>query len=441
LDVEVKFINANFKTYPCPRCGTDSPRHDKAVRHGIDIGLERPMLLVIELGVYRCPKCRKKRTFRTPLAFLGPHEIYVKRCRQKVVETIDLDQMPIGRAADRVKRDFNIAIVPSTAWEWYHERRPTLEEIGEYEHLVVASFSGVICVDELYDGGYGVLCARDPLNGRTIAYELCEHVNQEEVTKFFRRLKAMGIEAEVAVTDDSPLYPKAIKAVWKACKQQLCRFHWTKNVISEVNKGVRDYRESLPKPEKRAKRGRPKKDEALLQAAAEAAQSARDAVRKARYNLVARRENLDDKQQERLAVVLANHPPLREVRAFMDDFYAIFDGKPRPSEAEWRRRRLLANPAYAASPHLKAALDILKDDAKFEKVALYLHFANLNSTSNDVERDNRGYRKHQKAHYRFRSKESIQTLLDHRLVRMAPTAANKLKKRFGNPNWAKKKPA
>jgi len=39
---------------------------------------------------------------------------------------------------------------------------------------VVASFSGVICVDELYDDKYAALCARDPLNGQTIAYELCE---------------------------------------------------------------------------------------------------------------------------------------------------------------------------------------------------------------------------------------------------------------------------
>jgi len=149
------------------------------------------------------------------------------------------------------------------------ERRSTfMRKIGEYEHLVVASFSGVICVDELYDDKYAVLCARDPLNGQTIAYELCERVNQEEVTKFFRRLKAMGIKAEVAVTDDSALYPKAIKAVWQACKHQLCKFHWTKNIVTEVNRGVRKYREGLPKPAKRAKPGRPKKSEGPIQAVA-----------------------------------------------------------------------------------------------------------------------------------------------------------------------------
>jgi hypothetical protein len=64
------------------------------------------------------------------------------------------------------------------------------------------------------------------------------------------------------------------------------------------------------------------------------------------------------------------------------------------------------------------------------------------STSNDVERDNRGFRKHQKAHYRFRSKESIQILLDRRLVSAGPPiTAEQLKRRFGNPNWIKKKVA
>jgi hypothetical protein len=234
---------------------------------------------------------------------------------------------------------------------------------------------------------------------------------------------------------------KAIKAVWKACRHQLCRFHWTKNIVTEASRGIREYREGLPKPEKRTKPGRPKKSEAPVQAEAEAAQSARDEVRKARYILVGRYEKLDEKQKERLAEVIAHHPPLKVVRDFMTDLYGIFDGKPRLSEAEGRRFKILKNAAYAASPYLKGPLEILADAAKFQKVALYLTFANLNSTSNDVERDNRGYRKLQKAHYRLRSKESIQALLDRRLVRKAPISANKLKRRFGNPNWASKKVA
>lgn len=440
LDVAIKILDADFRSYPCPKCGSESPRRYGAVRQAIDIGLDRPILLRILVGVYRCPRCRKKPHFRTPLSFIEPGHSYVNRCRQKLVESVVLDQMPISRAVKRMGRDFNLDIVPSTGWQWLRDAAPRAAEIADYEHLVVESFSGVLCVDEVYDGGYAILCARDPLTKRTIAYQLCEKMNQEIVVGFFSRLKAMGIEPEVTVSDDSPLYPKAIKGVWEACKHQLCRFHWTKNIVSEVNKGVREYRETLPKPPKRTQMGRPRKDEAAGRKQIEAEQSARDEIRKGRLLLVAQRKNLDEEQEQRLAILIEHHPVLGTVRSFMDDFYAIFADKPRPSDAEWRRQAIVSRVAYKTCPILASALAILGDKAKFEKVALFLSYQNLNSTSNDVERDNRAFRKRQKTHYRLRAKVSLATLLDRQLVRDGPpTGVMRLKRRFGNPNWTKRR--
>ena len=442
LNVEVKFLDADFKSHACPHCGTESPRHDGAVRHAIDIGLDHPVILQIKVGVYSCPRCRKKPSFRTPLDFLGAGCRYVLRCRQKLVESVDLDNMALSRAGGRLARDFHIMPARSTVWEWYREATPGDTTIAEYQHLVAACFSGVLSVDEVYDGQYAILCARDPITGRTIAYEMNEKMNQEVVTKFFQHLDSLGIKPEVAVTDDSNLYPKALKAVWGAVRHQLCRFHWTKNIVSEVIKGVRDYRESLPKPEKRAKRGQPGKSEAPILKQVEEEQSARDEVRKGRFLLVARRENLDEDQMTRLKVLLLNHPTLATTRSFMDDFYDIFNGKPRPNTAKDRWGHLVAKPEYTASPYLATALKILKDEVKFDKVAVYLSYANLNSTSNDVERDNRGYRKRQKTHYRFRDEKSIEALLKRRLIEAGePTRREKLKRRFGNPNWIKRQVA
>ena len=65
LHVDIKMLDADFRSYPCPRCGTESPRHDGAVRHAIDIGLDRPVVLQIKVGVYKCPRCRKRPSFRT----------------------------------------------------------------------------------------------------------------------------------------------------------------------------------------------------------------------------------------------------------------------------------------------------------------------------------------------------------------------------------------
>lgn len=443
LHVEVKILDADFKTYPCPRCGTESPRHDRDVRHVIDVGLDHPIVLQIHVGIYKCPRCRKKPgSFRTPLDFLGPRRSYVNRCRRKLAEAVDLDRMALNRSVQRLERDFHVPIARSTGWVWYREATPTAAEVADYQHLVAETFSGVLSVDEVYDGQYAILCARDPLTGRTLAYELGEKMNQEVVIRFFRGLEALGIHPEAVVTDGSNLYPKAIKAVWAAARHQLCRFHWTKEIVAEVIKGVRDYRESLPKPKKRTKKGRPSAQEAVAQQQASAEQTARDEIRKGRFLLVARRENLDNDRAARLKTLLAHHPALATVREFMDDFYGIFDGKPRPSTAKERWEILIKKPRYTSCPMLAGALKILADGEKFDKVALYLSFANLNSTSNDVERDNRGFRKRQKTHYRFRDKESLEALLRRRLLEAGPpTGTVRLRRRFGNPNWTRRQTA
>lgn len=177
LNVEIKLLDADFKSYACPRCGTDSPRHDGAVRHAIDLNLDHPVVLQIKVGCYRCPSCKKKRGFRTPLPFLEPRCLFVTRARQKLVEAIELDGMAIGKAVKRLARDFHVTIANSTGWEWHRAAAPTNAAVADYEQLVVASFSGVLVVDEVYDGGYAILCARDPLTRRTVAYQLCEEMN------------------------------------------------------------------------------------------------------------------------------------------------------------------------------------------------------------------------------------------------------------------------
>jgi hypothetical protein len=198
-----------------------------------------------------------------------------------------------------------------------------------------------------------------------VAYQLCEEMNGQVMTAFFASLKDIGIEPEVLVTDDSSLYPKSLAAVWAKCRHQLCRFHWVKAINSEVMRGIRDYRESLPKPEKRSGPGRPSNKEIMKQQRAAAARSTRDEVRKGRFLLLTRPENRDEKRRERLAALLAEHPTLATIRAFMVEFYGLFDGKPRPKEAKRRWAALVANPAYTACSYLAGALKPLSDEKKF----------------------------------------------------------------------------
>ena len=106
-------------------------------------------------------------------------------------------------------------------------------------------------------------------------------------------------------------------------------------------RGIRDYRESLPKPEKRSGPGRPSNKEIKKQQKAAAARSTRDEVRKGRFLLLTR-----------------------------------------PEEAKRRWAALVANTAYTACSYLAGALKPLSDEKKFDKVCVFLGYANLNSTSN-----------------------------------------------------------
>lgn len=432
LNVQIKLLDASFKSYACPRCGTDSPRYASALRHAVDVHLDHPVLLQIKVGCYRCPVCRTTPCFRTPLDFLGRRHLFVTRARQKLVEAIELDGMAIGKAVKRLKRDFHVTIAPSTGWEWHRAAAPSSAELCEYEQLVVKSFSGVLVVDEVYDGGYAILCARDSITHRTVAYQLSSEMNGAVMTGFLQSLKDIGIHPEVLVTDGSALYPKALAAVWKSCKHQLCRFHWVKDITGQVVAGIRDYQKSLPKPEKRAKGGRPTRNETRKQKKAAAQQAVRDGVRKGRFLFVTRPENLDDQAKKRLDTLVADHPTLAVIRAFMVDFYGLFDGKPRPKEAKRRWLALTSNADYQACSQLAGALQSVANEKSFDKVCVYLSYDNLNSTSNEVERDNRGFRRRQNAHYRLRSEQSIRVMLDRRLLREGPPqGGERLKKRFG----------
>lgn len=98
--------------------------------------------------------------------------------------------------------------------------------------------------------------------------------------------------------------------MWAKCRHQLRRFHWVKAINSEVLRGIRDYRESLLKAEKRTGPGRPSKKETRKQKKASAAKSARDDVRKGRFQLLTRPENLDDNRRKGLDALVAEHPTL-----------------------------------------------------------------------------------------------------------------------------------
>ena len=118
--------------------------------------------------------------------------------------------------------------------------------------MVIANFSGILCVDEVYQSELALLLAVDPAapdGDRLVGYTLLtKKVDQGAVKSFLAHLQAAGIEPDEVITDDSRLYPGVLVEIWPMAVHQLCLFHATGNVVKAVNEVVKQVRKAIPIP-------------------------------------------------------------------------------------------------------------------------------------------------------------------------------------------------
>jgi len=114
----------------------------------------------------------------------------------------------------------------------------------------VSDFSGILCVDEVYQGHLALLVAVDPAaaqGDRLIGYQLVqEHMDSVVVEHFLQRLARIGIRPDEVITDRSSLYPQVLAAVWPQAAHQLCLFHETRHLTTAAMAVIHQVRKSLP---------------------------------------------------------------------------------------------------------------------------------------------------------------------------------------------------
>jgi transposase-like protein len=235
----------------CQLCGRFAPRVWETSRTAIDVGLDGPVFLLITVGVHHCRHCERR--FRAQPPFLRPGAIYTERVREKAVLSVYEDGMAIRRVSERLARDFWVRPSEAIIRRWCHEYVQSLDFAGDYQNRVVEEFSGILCVDEVYQGELALLLAVDPAipdGDRLVGYQLIHgEVNRKKVEDFLARLRQAGIEPEQVVTDGSPLYSKTLKEVWPQAAHQLCLFHESRLVTGEIYKAMRTLRKKeLPQP-------------------------------------------------------------------------------------------------------------------------------------------------------------------------------------------------
>jgi hypothetical protein len=231
-----------------------------AVRTAVDLDLDRPVLLLVTVSVHHCRPCRH--FFRAQPPFLRPDAVYTNRVVATAVRSVYADGMAFGRVAARLARDFWVRPSEAAIRGWCRAYAAGPEAAGaaeDYRRWVVEAFSGVLCIDEVYQGRLALLLAVDPAGpdgDRLVGYQLVHgKVGQADVARFLERLQQMGIHPAEVVTDGSGLYPALLAAVWPAAAHQLCLFHETRvvtravqQVIWQTTRAARTQVPRLPAP-------------------------------------------------------------------------------------------------------------------------------------------------------------------------------------------------
>lgn len=399
----------------CPDCGAKGRRIQVISRWIRHVGLlNRRSWIHAHVGVYKA-RCTCCRYFQAPIRGVPYRGRYSFEVRNVVANAVIRDRMPYRLVQQRLAEDYRLAVSVGyihDCFVWAHQQIDT----EEHWAFAIANFSGVLCVDEVHEGGRTLLFASDPLNNFTIWFAIVETNDQTHMNAFLDQLKARGLQVQVAITDGSPLYKDALQSYWLGLEHQLCIFH----VIKEVNKlmldGVRAIKNRLRRQGhkgRKRKAGRPTEKARQQRQRRQAMTKKEQAtfIWEHQYLIVRKQETLTEADKENLALLFQIAPELEDFRDFNQRFYALFDKTITPQQARYRRTRMVHNAVYQANPFLARALKKLAKD-KFDKMIVFLAWDHVECTNNHVERNNRVFRMMQKTRYKRRRTHTMRMALE-----------------------------
>ena len=386
LAVQIIVVTPNYDQALCTTCGGPTKYEHSYYNHPQDINLEQPTILQVYRELRECLDCGEQ--FAPELDFVAKRGRFTKRAKQKAIASVTEDGMPISRVPQRMWRDFHVRVAKSSVHDWVHaEAEADLGE-AEYTQWVVARFSGVVGIDEVHvrdekGNKQYLVVAVDPINDRTIFFDLLDSNGSDALQGFLEKLKEMDIDPLVVITDMWDAYRIALAEVFPDAAHQLCVFHVIKNVMKHTNKAMLAYRRGLPKATKVQK-----------------------AVRKElwdfRYLLLKASPKLTDKQLDRLEDILCAHQDtvLPEAYYCKEAILALFRESQTKEGARFRRDMIVER--FGNVTELDKVINLIRGN-EFEQMIIYLDYENLDKTNNDVERTNRVYQKGEKVRYRSRT--------------------------------------
>ena len=230
----------------CPVCGTPpgAPRHTR-IRTVEHPDADQPTYLVWRVGQYPCAQAAcPQQYFTPPLVEAAPYAHTSRRLQQSATAVYRQGRAPLRTVAAEFQTQWHTRTSKSSVLRWHQAT-----VAPDYPRPERLPFSGVLCIDEVYDRVNGqkqpVFTGVDPLAGITIRIPV-ERADAEHLAAAMRQVRALGAQPRVIVSDLWAAYPAALAAVWPRAQRQLCWFHVMQWVTRKLARLLKDYGTTLP---------------------------------------------------------------------------------------------------------------------------------------------------------------------------------------------------
>jgi Transposase len=398
------------KTHACPTCGKHGRRKRHLHRRIRSLAYRQVAYLDVHYAEYRssCSCCKYFRSW--PLDVPAKAD-YDGRVREAVLDRLLEDGLNVQRLRIAMKRDFGLDLSEGFIYDCLRWKIGQLD-LPAHRQMVIAKFSGTLCIDEIHLGRFTLLLATDPIADLPVAFALVGRNDQKHMQRWLNSLKSWGLLPRVVVTDGSNLYPTVLAVVWPRARHQLCVFHLLKDINDLILAGVRRLARAMQRrgnSGRKRRRGRPSKEQQARRAVTgPTLKEKADFIIKHRFLIVKNTSDLTSQQWQDLVKMFEYLPELRTLWCFACDSRRLFEKEARVQTLWKRHAAMMRNAGYQAVPELAEAMGMLEED-KYEKAVAFVYSPAEEKvrTNNHVERANRRLRFCEKVRYKWRRRKWV----------------------------------
>jgi hypothetical protein len=238
-------------TLACPDCGGARVSfHSFRTRMVEHPDVEMPCYLVLRLSKYACaePEC-PRRYFTPPVAEAAPYAHTSRGLQRTAKGLYRRGKNSLVDVQAQMRALLHTGTGKSSVLRWH---QGGLE--ADYPRPERLEFSGVLCIDEVYDRVDGkrrpIFTCVDPIAGITVRI-LVERADGEGLGAAMEQVRALGAHPKVIVSDLWAAYPGALGRVWPRAERQICWFHVMQWVTRKLSCLIKEHGASLPEEQRK----------------------------------------------------------------------------------------------------------------------------------------------------------------------------------------------